>query len=538
MPDRLNKTFEYLERSANPRAVDVLLHALDVRPASIAHRAVVSLCRRHDPHLHVELVRRFEKLPPAQQNAILRVAPTFQAAVEECLQSEDEALRTAALAFVRAAGGVACAEAVLQLAAEDDFAEPAMQIVRGMVERCCVVPGEAAGASSRPDAREVARETRRRAQDRRHLLQAIVHSLPRLRESPVLRDVIEFALVLGEPADAGVRRMLTDTAEPFSAAAWQLLTTGTDPSLVRFLARAAGSDAFADRIVDIIEQRDDPEFVVQWLRALPESFTKATKEAFRRIDRLKWFDETHRDVDWVPAALQGKLVSFLSATSVREDWKLSLYQWMLRHGSVAGRSVAAEFLAAIDEGLVESAISEGLQSQDVELQAWATSQLRHFEVPEAFSHLIARLDSPADEVRKAARAELAGFRLLALLPQFDSLSPQGCRNAGELLRKVDSGWQSDLVRELHSPVRQKRVRAIRAARAFGLHRDLVSELLELLADPDVIVRRTAIDAVCDVPSSSVAGALSRLLQDDSPRIRNAAKAALTANEQARAAERH
>jgi HEAT repeat protein len=67
---------------------------------------------------------------------------------------------------------------------------------------------------------------------------------------------------------------------------------------------------------------------------------------------------------------------------------------------------------------------------------------------------------------------------------------------------------------------------VRAAQALGLAMDVQQNLLDLLADGDTQVRRTAAEVLGGVPTPDVVAGLAELLNDSSPRVRDAAEHAL------------
>ena len=82
-------------------------------------------------------------------------------------------------------------------------------------------------------------------------------------------------------------------------------------------------------------------------------------------------------------------------------------------------------------------IEDGLDSDDEEVQAWATCHCGPNGFPEAFTKLIERLDSPMAQVQQAARDELEDFNLRRILTLYDLLDAQTCRLAGILIQKID-----------------------------------------------------------------------------------------------------
>jgi hypothetical protein len=98
--------------------------------------------------------------------------------------------------------------------------------------------------------------------------------------------------------------------------------------------------------------------------------------------------------------------------------------------------------------------------------------------------------------------------------------------AGALVQKIDPDCHQKLVAELNNPVRRRRIRAARAAQKLGLAHEVEWCLLVMLSDADSQVRRTAAEVLADIPTVEVVAALTGLMNDSSPRVRDAAEQSL------------
>ena len=197
-------------------------------------------------------------------------------------------------------------------------------------------------------------------------------------------------------------------------------------------------------------------------------------------------------------------------------------KWLLQNGAPDCRSDAAQLIAKLDSTATQAIVQDGLSSQDEGLQAWATSQLRSQKVPDAIAQLTKRLDSPLASVRDVARQELSGFDIERLLSLFKQLDPLVCLRAGETIQKINPQCVQDLIEELKSPLRQKRIRAASGAVALGMHTQVVPQLLALAGDNDSLVRRTAAEVLGYVGTDESLDVLKSLRDDSSPAVRDAA----------------
>jgi len=175
---------------------------------------------------------------------------------------------------------------------------------------------------------------------------------------------------------------------------------------------------------------------------------------------------------------------------------------------------------------VQDVVLESLDSSVPDVQAWATSQLRAWAVPNAMELLVGRLDSPIPEVRQAARDELAGFDVHRVLDIFEQLDSRMQTAVGHLIQKIDPQTPQKLQTEMLTAIRSKRIRAARAALVMNPQADVSNALLVMAHDSDNLVRRTAAEVLGKVHSREAIAMLLELTNDGSPRVRETAAAAL------------
>ncbi|HEX6985809.1 MAG TPA: HEAT repeat domain-containing protein, partial [Planctomycetaceae bacterium] len=297
------------------------------------------------------------------------------------------------------------------------------------------------------------------------------------------------------------------------------------PGVMRLLFEFAAEPYPPRCVFDALKARDDPEFVAALLRWFPAEPSPTLAANFRQIDVVPWLRTPERIAD-VPEALQGRLPAFILATGLPESRKRELEEWLVRHGSAAGRRGAEQVLDRLDLETIRQILLESLDSEDEDVSAWATSQLRPRHVPGAFRLLIDRLDSASEVVREAAREQLRGFTIEQLLAIHDRLPPELCLRAGRLVRKVDPDSPAKLAAMIAGPVQRQRIAAAQAAGRLGMADDVRPALLGLLADEDAALRRVGVEALAGDPSPEVLTALRDLAADPSPRVRQAAARAL------------
>jgi hypothetical protein len=277
-----------------------------------------------------------------------------------------------------------------------------------------------------------------------------------------------------------------------------------------------------------VERRTDPEFICHLLRHWPRKLSNFQLKNFREIHTVAWLDHDQLQIDLIPVAMHRTLITFLMATGLPQAQKLAVLEWMVRFGSPEGRLAATDVQVDLEDDKVQEVVIDGLESEEPDVQAWATGQLRNWSIPNAMELLIERLDSPIKEVREAARSELSGFNIYRAIELFDEIDGPMQVAVGKLVRKIDPDTIQKLREQMQTAIRRKRIRAARAALAMRLHVEVVDALLEMACDSDNLVRRTAAEVLGKVPSRESVEMLLEMTHDASPRVRDAAAHALHA----------
>jgi hypothetical protein len=306
-----------------------------------------------------------------------------------------------------------------------------------------------------------------------------------------------------------------------------MLMSSAHPGIMDIVVHSLAQNYPHPKAMQAIRSRHDPEFVCHLLRRLPKRLSQVQQKNLREIDAVTWLDGGRNGLEIVPPGLQPALIAFVDAIGIPHEEKQSVHEWILKHGGPEGRMAAVKLLGTLDKRAMHDAVLDSLDSNDEDIQAWATTQLRTQAIPEAFTLLIDRLDSQSAIVRDAAREELSDFNIRRVLGLFDHLSPETCERIGALLQKIDPNCVAELRREMASPVQRHRIRAARAAEAMNLHRQVLPALLAMAEDADPLVRRTAAEMLGDVPESDAVRELKKLSDDSSQRVREAAARSLS-----------
>jgi HEAT repeat protein len=519
MDDPLTITYRLLANTGNSGATAVLARALDEGDGSVRPLAAAALAERRERLAHVELLRRFERLDGAARGVCLRHALRLSAAAADCLSDANPATRRAGLEFIRATDRYELLPALIDVINQRDAEVIAVDVFRELIDRLeahCTPARE-----PRPPG-----YLRNSGQIRHDVLTHLDRACARFASLRHPEPIVEAVLTLGNVDDPAVAKVLTHGAAECRDAAGQLLVSSRHPAVMELIINALSRSHPSPLVLRALEQRDDPEFIRRLLAWLPAGLTEIQRRNLALVGPIVWLKPERLSDDFPPPELQPALVRLLTATGGVDDRKLAVQEWLIRNGTPEGRLAAAEVLPALAGTRVEKIVIGSLESQDESIQAWATGQLRSQGVAAALSLLIERLDSPLPAVRDAARRELAGFDLDRMLRLFQELDPTVCRRAAHLLRKIHPDCGDRLGLELRNPVVTRRLRAVRAADALGMQREVLPELLALSEDDDASVRRAVGEVLARLDGSEVMEALERLLTDDDGRVRRAVTEAL------------
>lgn len=521
MASPLEKTFDLLARTKNASAVGVLVTALDEADEAVQALAVGALLARGPTHGIVEIIRRHQVLARPARELVAKNAPLLSRGLRDSLVSGDAALRANALALVRQLEEFSELPTLVRLLEEQAIRErqavesTIFDLVNRLYEHT-QIGGE----------RDESTGFLRDAQRIRHQMLATLESACHRFHVHRCRRVVEGLLVLGDPENIYLKKLFQECSDEVRGIAAELLHSSKHPGVLTLIVASLAQNYPLPATFSAFERRTDPEFICHLLRHWPRKLTAFQQKNLRELHAVAWLEPSQNHLDLVPAALHCPMIAFLMATGLSQSQKLAVLEWMVRFGSPEGRLAATGVLKELEDDRVQEVVLEGLDSKEPDVQAWATSQLRAWAIPNAMELLVERLDSPIPEVRQAARDELSGFDVLRVLEIFEQLEPRMRTAVGNLVQKIDPQTTHKLEHEMLTAIRSKRIRAARAALVMNLHLDVTNALLIMARDSDNLVRRTAAEVLGKVQTREAIDMLYELTGDISPRVRETATAAL------------
>jgi HEAT repeat protein len=496
-PSRVEITMTVLAASGAVRAVEALVTALDIPREAVQVAAAQAIINRTSLHGQLELLSRFDRLPPAVREVIRGAGDVLEPALRQMLMHTDSLSRTRALRIIDETyqfTQIPHLITLLKSAGLNDVAR-VHDVLGRLLDRVFD-----AYQSTHPEEFGVPAALT-------HLDKAIEN----FDKLAMTENVVLGILLLGEPYHAVVKHALWHGPPACRDVAARLLMESRHPGVVQHLAASLSQPYPHPKVFEVLGQRRDPELIAALLR---------------QITMLPWLDVSTDMLATIPPALHPALVRFVAATRLPGSVKTAVHEWLLRHGTPAGRDAAEEHLPLLEENVVQEVVRQSLQDDDEQVQAWAVHQLRLHAVPEAFALLIERLDSPNAGVQTAAREELAGFNTERVLELTEEFTQEESLVAGRLVQKVDPDVTMKLRRMLSHPIRQKRIKVGRKVIKLGLHSLVPEAFVAMSDDLDPLVRRTAVAALGMIPANDAYIALRHLINDPNPRVREEAETAL------------
>ncbi|MFO0918182.1 MAG: HEAT repeat domain-containing protein [Planctomycetaceae bacterium] len=521
MPGPLATTCEILAASHADLAQDVLCAALRSSQSAISLSAALALIDRPGLRGQLEILQRLPQLAPEVLTALRAKTGQFEAVLKQLLLHSPPEQRQTGLTAIKWLHAADQIPQLLQLLRRTDIPDPAPVIdtLRAVVTQLDDASRDAAIVDAHRVQLDAARERALRDLDR---------GLATYDSLIAKDDVIECVLILGSHHHPAVRHILWQASTDCRERAGQLLLASRHPRVMQHTFESLRDHYPHPKAFEAVSERSDPEFLCELCRTCSQRFNASLEQNLKQIKRIAWLESADPPLSLIPPPLQPALLTFIVGTGVPKEQKSLVQDWLLRHGGPAGRMAAAERAGQSNHGALREVLVESLDSEDEHVQAWAVTQLRQRAVPETFSLLLKRLQSPSAEVRQAVREELSDFNTDRVLGMVSSLDAATALRVGALLRQIDAEAISKLEHELHSVVRARRIRAAQAVLQLGYQDSLWRALVSLADDADAQVRCTAAELLGRIREPDARIALETLLDDPQPKVRETAHAALLA----------
>ena len=519
MNQSLQKTLQFLARTENEAAVEVLIAALDSPFQPTAHGAVAALLQRRSPSGHKEVFRRLPRLDPQCRQIVVQNADRLTPVIDEVLENsgptEAAAACEAALAYRLYAVIPALARAIVKSASANTgvMAQTILQLADQFY-------AELAGAHLAAAQSELtaARERFTSA------LEDAVRKFHRHREPAV----VEAFLILAKKSNITLWHLLTHPDEAAYDTLLDLLAHSQRGGVIRLLLGFLDDPQTPRAVLQVLARRSDAKYLESLMRTIGPRPSKAVADNLARMEKLAWAPPECHVLQELSEEAQEAAVRAVMACGMAPDAKLQCLAEVLGWGKPAARRAAAQSLTEFDNPQSTALVLKHLDDPDPEVRAHLLVQLRPRNVPGALAKLIAMADCPEPVVREALRRALPEFSVETFLANFDEMDEITRSTAGLLVRKIDCQIADKLRAEMQvlSPVRRRR--AVLAAQAMGAVADLEDTIAQLINDEDHMVRIAAAAALAQGKSLVTWEALRDALLDRSYLVKEAAEKSLEA----------
>lgn len=520
--DSRSITFDILSSNDSDEAGAVLLRAMESDDEGSRRLAAEGIVKRQSQQSILEIIRRAETLNKDVCNEFSQSPDRFTTALTHCFSHTENATRQSAIEFIRRTANFFEFGRLLDLldADEPGICEAAAAAVRDLTDQMATRCRQCdESVLSQFDEQTVRRH-------RSTVMESFASRTQTLTDRTNPLPVLHSLLTIGNPDDKAIQDVLCRRDSPSQVAAAKLLSEESWVPFFELVCEFLGTHTPPAVIFDVIQSRDDSEFVLHLLHWLPDAPSVFLKRNLNRLRGLSWLHGDSPVLQELSDSVHDRLVLLINLVSLDLSTKNYLKALIVRQSGGKGRAAASDVLKSLPVNEVSSILNDALTHDDPEVEAWATSNLRSQRQPNTFEELLLRLDRNLDVVRNAARDELDSFDLNRVLQLYGQLTPGQGRQCGQALLKINPNVPDELTCEMSHPFRQRRIRAIKAAEALGLFDEVGSGILAALSDPEPTVRYAAIETLGRNPLNGSVQAIKEKTTDESRAVRNAAARAL------------
>ena len=513
----LGTTFQFLARTENEAAVDVLLAGLDCPAPATRQGAMKAILERRNPQAHREVFRRLATLDEQAREIINERPDRLVGAVSDALQdSSPEVCAAACNAIV----SFRLYDAISPLvAALVDEANPhASLVAEAILKLTESFYAELSGAEDQP---------KRKNQDMlRDRVTASLEDAVRKFHRHRREEAVEALLMIAKQKNVVLRQLLQRPEESSYQPILDVLSRSSQGGVVRLLLGFLEDPQMPRAVVEVISHRVDAKFVDHLAHTVGPRPSRLVLETLTRFDRFDWAEPERQVLDELGDEAQQGAVQLLMTTAMDRERLLGAIGHLLSKGKVGGRRAAAKALASFDGPVAAALAIQAVNDEDSEVRACIVRQLRQRKIPGAFSLLIRMVDSSEPEVQEALRDAMPEFNFRQFLANFDVMPEALKPITGHMVGRLDQDSVAKLEAEMNCPSPVRRRRAVQAAGAMGVVAELEKTIIQLLADEDHMVRVAVAKAMADLKTMPTWDALRDALLDRSVIVQEAAERSL------------
>ena len=518
MNSGLLETFQFLTKTENETAVDVLVAGLDCPHKAIQDRALLSLLTRSCPKGHQQVFRRLARLDKRCRSIINERPERLVRAADAAIGNSDQATCAAALDGILAFRLYDTMPALVSRLKDRDGSH--RDVIAGTVLQLTEMFYKELSDPKRRAKRNDLENIRRR-------VTATLEDAVRAFDVHHRTEPLEAFLLLAKQQNVTLRRILREPQERTRQTLVKVMSESDRGGVIRLLLGFLEDPRMPQLMRGVLANRADVKFVENLLQKTGPRLSRVVSKTLVRFDAFAWAKPNHEVFKQLDGAAQYNAVQLLMASSMDRGELYEMLRFLLSDGKPGGRRAAAEHLAQFEGPDADALAIETLGDRDPGVRANLIRQIRNRPIPNAMSLLTEMVDDPHEEVREALRVALPEFTYQQFLANFESLPDDLLATAAYLVKKVDVDVRPRLTADMESPSRLRRRRAVSAAAAMGLVRELEPCVIERLSDEDHMVRVAAANALAECDTMPTWGALRTALLDRSVVVQKAAEKSLT-----------
>ncbi|NLS96553.1 MAG: HEAT repeat domain-containing protein [Planctomycetaceae bacterium] len=517
MKSGLKRTFQFLKKTENEAAVEVLTEGLDSQLSAIHAESLRALLERRSPAGHQAVFNRLPKFDASDREIIAERPDRMVRVVSEALKTADKASCLNALKTIltfRLYDVMPALTAVLKTPDSPLF-QPAVRIIEELTE---TFYQELSGQDRPGSGRDYDTLRKRLTGTLEEAVQQFtVHQSP---------EVLEAFLVLAKPQNAVLRRILQQPSETVHGPLVEVMSTSQRGGVLRLLLSFLDDAQMPNAARNVLTTREDVKFIENLTQYVGGKPARNVLESLTTVKSIAWARPEHPVLEQLDDACQEGLVTILVHSGMKRAEILETLGYLLLHGKPGGRRAAARAIEPFRDVRATQLVREAIDDEDPEVLAAILPQFRPRKIRDALSLMIRMVDSPHQEVLAALGRAMPEFTFRQFINNFDTMPEALLPTTGHLVRKIDLKAKQQLVTELEglSPVRRRR--AVQAAAAMGLVRTLENFIIKRLSDDDHMVRIAAAQALSECDTMPTWEALRDAMLDRSIIVQEAAEASL------------
>jgi hypothetical protein len=489
-----DRTLAVLEGSGNRAAQLLLAHMVLHAPPLQAEAALTVILAHKDRRAIQLLVSRFDQVPLSLRPRIKGLGEELGFALREAyLSAEDQPYRNAC-------------DLILELPAYDQISlilgsihhesprrRDAEHLIRQLADGLAAELDGQSNKGSRADMERV----------RQQFLSALEPALGRYAHHK-LAVIPETYLLLADDQSELVKKILLEPNQTAHAPMIDAIRTKPVARFGRWIWNALRWRHTPPALLQTIAHRRDAWFRTMLLDRINDLADPAIAQSIRRLREFSWMSPRVLSIRSLPEQQQKGIVILASNSGVSLDGKLDIIARTLAEGHPAARQAAACALLPLTGQEANGLLTRCLEDSDPLVQWSAIEQLKIKHIPHLLPVLLTKLDHIDPRVRAAAREVLSvEYNFDKYVKSFDQLDDRSKVSLGQLIGRIDFDVDAKLRQYLLTEHRTHRIRGAQIVESLGWGDRFWRELLLLVNDDDLIVRRRAIDAIATATSEEL-----------------------------------